>query len=96
MATQITITSGVVTPMDDWNNPTIQVYTTITNDKVKAHVVVKATLVDTPTDTDWAVVSATSVNSGTYVFKVNNTTEGVKYTLVGENCIITDGYYQNE
>lgn len=100
MATQITITSGVVEVMNDWENPSLQVYTTRTNNNVKAFVIVKATLKDPEdsgfTDADWAVVSSIPVGSGTYVFKINNTTAGVNYTLEGENCTITDGYYQNE
>ena len=99
MATQITITSGVVEVMNDWENPSLQVYTTKTNNN-KAFVIVKATLKDPEdnsfTDADWAVVSSIPVGSGTYVFKINNTTAGVNYTLEGENCTITDGYYQNE
>ena len=100
MATQFTITSGVVDIMDDWNNPTLQLYITKTDEDKKAFVTIKATLADTSsastTDADWAVVHSMQVGSGVYVFKVNGTTEGVSYKLVGENCTITDGYYLNE
>ena len=100
MATRLTKTNGIIDIIVDWNNPTLQLYITKTNEDKKAFVTIKATLADTSsastTDADWAVVHSMQVGSGVYVFKVNGTTEGVSYKLVGENCTITDGYYLNE
>lgn len=100
MATQITfekIGGDMVsaTPIDDWNTPTLQLFITKANTKNKAFITIKAAVKD-DADDSYAVVYSAQCSTGTYVFKVNNTTDGVNYKIVCENCSAAEGYYLND
>lgn len=100
MATQITFTQSgndmVSNTISDWNTPSLQLFVTKLNSKTKSFIVIKAAVKDAATDDEYAVVYSAACNSGTYVFKINNTTDGVSYKIICENCSAADGYYQND
>jgi len=100
MATQITFTQDgnnmVSNTMSDWNTPSLQLFITKLNNKTKSYITIKAAVKDGAEDDEYAVVYSAQCNNATYVFKINNTTDGVSYKIICENCSAAEGYYMND